>query len=35
VTANDEEAFRDFVAGRWSALLRTVTVVDLAKILPR
>jgi RNA polymerase sigma-70 factor, ECF subfamily len=23
VTANDEEAFRDFVAGRWSALLRT------------
>src|SRR4051812_34379576 len=23
VTANDEEAYRDFVAGRWSALLRT------------
>ena len=23
MTANDEEAFRDFVAGRWSALLRT------------
>src|SRR4051794_4712555 len=23
VTANDEEAFRDFVAGRWPALLRT------------
>ena len=23
MTANDEEAFRDFVAGRWSGLLRT------------
>lgn len=23
MTANDEEAFRDFVAGRWSSLLRT------------
>ena len=23
MTANDDEAFRDFVAGRWSALLRT------------